>query len=163
MGRVIQNDNSVIGGLYSPLNAGPLIQEVKNFQVELIKIQKEIRKLVKKFDKDLTEYVQKEWDKTFPGLKVWFLSGCECGLTNNWESYVFFYSIDEKDMFDGKVYDTAANDLPRGQVRQVKCPVSMARLKAFLKRMNQETGATCQLSDCNYIGKCLRENVENAE
>jgi hypothetical protein len=161
MGRMkIQNE---VVGLYSQK-----IQEVKDIQVELVKIREEIRKRVKQLDKDLTEYIQKEWDKSFPNLKVWFLAGCEGGcLANNWEAHVFFYNVDEKDMFEGKFYETYANDLHKGQVRQVKAPISMARLKAFLRRMNQETGATCQLSSCDYVKKCLRgeynEEIEKAE
>jgi hypothetical protein len=133
------------------------IKKVKDLQVVLVDCQDAIKRITKKLAKQIEPYIQKEWDKEFPGAKVHFLTGFEGGcFTGDWDAEVFFYTVNDFDIHENSFYDAFAGDLPRGQVKKVKPPVSMKKLKAFVKRMSEETGATCKLCNSSYVGRCLR-------
>ena len=132
------------------------IQLVKDEQVTLVKCQKTIRALVAKLSKQVTAYIQNEWDKTFPGVGVYFLSGFEAGcMTDNWVADVYFYGIEDKEFYRGGLYDVYSDDLGRYEVRKVEPPVSITKIRSFLKRMSEETGAKCKMCSSSYVKRSL--------
>lgn len=136
------------------------IQLIKDEQVTLVKCQKTIKSLIAKLSKQVTIHIQKEWDQTFPGVAVYFLSGFEGGcMTDNWDTSVYFYSIDDKDFYRGGLYDIYSDDFVKHEVRKVESPISITKLRSFIKRMSEETGTKCKLCNSPYVKRHLAAKI----
>ena len=130
------------------------IKSVKDEQVILVKCQKTIKDLIKNLSNQVTTYIQNEWDETFPGVKVHFLSGFEGGcMTDNWIANVYFYSIENKDFYRGGFY-TLGRPFDF-EVIKVEPPIPIIKLRSFIKRMNKETGVKCQMCNSSYVKQSL--------
>jgi hypothetical protein len=44
-----------------------------------------------------------------------------------------------------------SDDLPSGEVRKVESPISITKLRLFIKRMSEEIGAKCQMCNSPYV------------
>lgn len=131
------------------------VAEIKVIQNTLDKCQKEIMTRIKKLHKQVTSYVQKEWNKIFPGINVHFLTGFGGGChTKNWEPEVWFYHFNDIEPYKGKFYKATYNENDwslDAKIEEVDAPIPMKNLRNFLKRISGELGIPCSLVDSWHV------------
>lgn len=138
------------------------INKIKTIQSTLEKCQKEIKAGIKKLNKQVIPYIQKKWDKDFPGINVHFLTGFDCGcMTNNWKPEIWFYHFNEIEPYKRKFYKIIYNEEDwslDAKMEEVDAPIPVKNLRNFLKRMSEELGISCSLSESWHVRHFVSEN-----
>ena len=137
------------------------VNRIKNAQESLAKIQTDIDESIDTLDKVVVKYVKREWDETFPGINVHFLTSFICGShTNNWTAEVWFYSINNLEPYGNRFYEITYPDepdengnYPDPKVEAVNPPIALKKLKNFLKEMSDVLGIPCSLVSSRNVGR----------
>jgi hypothetical protein len=136
------------------------IDEVKSLQDNLVKIQSKIRSIIVKMSKLVIPYLQHSFEKNFPGVKTQLWAGFEGGsFTDAWKPEVYLDNIDGAEHCRGKFYRIIANDLYL-RWDEVKSPVSVRKLRNWLKTVSEETGIKVRLVD--FVGLKYREEEDES-